>query len=64
MVAMMAMLNNMDQRLTQMDQSIHAIRVGCERCNGPHLTKDCNLDAYGNKRAQVFYSSGDKYDEY
>ncbi|XP_023762711.1 uncharacterized protein LOC111911152 [Lactuca sativa] len=50
MVVVMAMLNTMDRRLTQMDQSIHAIRVGCERFTGPHLTKDCHLDEYGNKR--------------
>ena len=46
-----------------MDQSIHAIGVGCERCNRPHLTKDCFLDDNGNKKAQVYYFSGDKYDE-
>src|SRR5581483_9205404 len=22
-------------------KSIHALQVGCEYCNGPHLTKDC-----------------------
>ncbi|KAL7584927.1 hypothetical protein Lser_V15G44247 [Lactuca serriola] len=63
MADVMAMLNTMDRRLTQLDQSIHAIRVGCERCSGPHLTKDCNMDEYGNKKAQVCYSSGDKYEE-
>ncbi|XP_023728212.1 uncharacterized protein LOC111875917 [Lactuca sativa] len=63
MVVVMAMLNTTDRRLTQMDQSVHAIRVGCERCSSPHLTKDCNMDEYGNKKAQVCYLSGDKYDE-
>ena len=46
----LAMLNTIDQIMTKMDQSIHAIRVGCERCNGPHLTKDCHLDENGNKK--------------
>ncbi|XP_023760786.1 uncharacterized protein LOC111909226 [Lactuca sativa] len=63
MLAIVAMLNNTDRRLTQMDQSIHAVRVGCERCSGPHFTKDCHLDEYGNKKAQVCYSSGDKFNE-
>ena len=54
----------MDRRMTKLDQSIHVTRVGYDNCSGPHLTKDCDLDENGNKKAQVFYSSGDKYDEY
>ncbi|KAL7609424.1 hypothetical protein Lser_V15G10314 [Lactuca serriola] len=60
----MAMLKYMDRRMSKMDQTIHAIRVGCENCNGPHLTRDCNLDENGNKKVQVCYSSGDRYDEH
>ena len=59
----MAMLSSKDRRMTKIDQSIHAIRVGCEKCNDPHLTKDCHLDKNRNKKAQVYYSSGDRYDE-
>ena len=62
MVSVLVMLNPIDRRMTKMDQSIHALRVGCERCNGPHLTKDCHLDENGNKKAQVCYSRGEKYD--
>ncbi|KAL7615461.1 hypothetical protein Lser_V15G05949 [Lactuca serriola] len=61
--AVMAMLKNMDRRMDKMDQTIHAIRVGCENCNGPHLTRDCDLDENGKKKVQVCYSSGDRYDE-
>ena len=63
MAAMLVMLNNMDHRMTKMDQSIHAIYVDYERCNGPYLTKDCHLDEKWNKKAQVCYSSGDRYNE-
>ncbi|XP_023748920.2 uncharacterized protein LOC111897203 [Lactuca sativa] len=49
----LAMLNNMDRRMTKTDQSIHDIRVGCERCNGSHFTKECHLDVNGNKHAQT-----------
>lgn len=63
MADVLAMLNTMDQRVTKMDQSINVIRVGCQRWNGLHLTKDCHLDENENKKTQVFYSSGDKYDE-
>ena len=37
--------------------------VGCENCRGPHLTKDYHLDENGNQRVQVYYSSGDRYDD-
>lgn len=51
--------DNTDRRITKM--GIHAIQVGCDNCCGPHLTKDCDLKKKGIK---VFYSSGDKFDEY
>mgnify|MGYP001598848233 CR=1 FL=1 len=63
MEAMMAKLDSLDRRMTKMDQTIHAIRVGCENCRGPHLTRDCDLDENGNKKAQVLYSSGDRFDD-
>lgn len=36
---------------------------GCENCNGPHLTRDCDLDENGNQKVQACYSSDDHYDE-
>ncbi|XP_023741082.1 uncharacterized protein LOC111889173 [Lactuca sativa] len=63
MLAVMAMLQSMDRRMTKMDQTIHVIRVGCENCNGPHLTKECDLDESGNRKVQACYSSGDRLDE-
>lgn len=63
MAAVMAKLERMDRRMTKMDQSINAIRVGYDNCSGPHLTKDCDLEENGNWKAQVYYSSGDRYDE-
>ncbi|XP_023749067.2 uncharacterized protein LOC111897346 [Lactuca sativa] len=63
MLAVMAMLQSMDRRMTKMDQTIHVIQVGCENCNGPHLTKECDLDENGNRKVQACYSSGDRLDE-
>lgn len=63
LAAMMSKIDNMDRRITKMDQSIHAIQVGCDKYNGVHLSKDCSLDENENRKAQVCYSSGDKYDE-
>ncbi|KAL7598776.1 hypothetical protein Lser_V15G25946 [Lactuca serriola] len=52
MAAMMAKLESMDRRMKKIDQSIHAIRVVCDNCSGPYLTKDCDLDENGNRKAQ------------
>lgn len=49
--------------MTKLNQLILVIRVVCDNYSGTHLTKDCDLDENGNKNAQVFYSSSDKYDE-
>ena len=38
----------------KLDQYIHSIRVGCDNCNGPYLTKDRDLDEHLNKKAHVF----------
>lgn len=63
MAVVMAKLESMDRWITNMDQFIDAIHVGCDNCSGPHLTKDCDLDENGNQKAQVCYSNGDRYDE-
>lgn len=54
----------MDQGMKNMGQSMHAIQVGCCNCNGPHLTKDYDLDENRNRKAQICYSSGEQFDEY
>ncbi|XP_023767897.1 uncharacterized protein LOC111916464 [Lactuca sativa] len=63
MATMMKKLESMDRRMTMMDQSIHAIRVGFENCRGSHLTKDCDLEENGNQKVQAYYSSGGRYDD-
>ncbi|KAJ9556254.1 hypothetical protein OSB04_010868 [Centaurea solstitialis] len=29
-------------KIEELIKSVHALQVGCEECNGPHLTKDCS----------------------
>lgn len=53
----------MDWSTKKINQNIHDIQVGCDIYSDPHLTKDCDLDENGNKKAQVCYSSGDRYNE-
>lgn len=63
MAAVFSMLSNIDRRITKMDESLHAIRVGCKIFNGTHLTKYRQLDENGNRKDQVCYTSGDFYDK-
>ncbi|XP_071728851.1 uncharacterized protein [Rutidosis leptorrhynchoides] len=37
-----AQLATVKRQMESMSKEMHAIRVGCELCQGPHLTKDCN----------------------
>ncbi|KAJ9535556.1 hypothetical protein OSB04_un001308 [Centaurea solstitialis] len=30
-----------ERKIEELIKSVHALQVGCEECNGPHLTKDC-----------------------
>ncbi|KAJ9567662.1 hypothetical protein OSB04_003628 [Centaurea solstitialis] len=30
-----------ERKIEKLIKSVHALQVGCEECNGPHLTKDC-----------------------
>lgn len=55
MATVLAKLENMDRKMTKMDQSINAIRVGCDNCSVPHLTKNYDLDENGNRKAKVCY---------
>ncbi|KAJ9544826.1 hypothetical protein OSB04_024533 [Centaurea solstitialis] len=31
-----------ERKIEELIKSVHALQVGCEECNGPHLTKDCS----------------------
>lgn len=55
LAAVLAKLETMDRRMTKMDQSVHAICVGCYNGNGPHLTKDFHLEKNRNRKVQVFF---------
>lgn len=48
--AVMDKLELINRRMTKMDQSIHAIQVGCDNYGGPHLTKECDLNENGSKK--------------
>ena len=43
-----------------MTQTIHSIQVGCDNCNGPHLTKECPSKKEEVSMAEVYYSYGNR----
>lgn len=61
--SVLAKIDSMDRRITKMGQPIHAMQVGYDNYSGPHLTKDCDLDENGNRKAQVCYSRNNRFDE-
>ncbi|GKF77962.1 hypothetical protein Tco_0230432 [Tanacetum coccineum] len=37
-------LDNLGRDIKKLKESVHAIQVGCQICEGPHLDKDCPLN--------------------
>ncbi|KAI3752924.1 hypothetical protein L2E82_24966 [Cichorium intybus] len=63
LAALNAKLDALGRDMKKVNQTIHAIQVGCDNCSGPHLAKDCPLDEDGKRKESVCYSSGDRFDE-
>ncbi|GJV23053.1 hypothetical protein Tco_1375748 [Tanacetum coccineum] len=43
LVALVNKLDNLGRDMKKLKESVHAIQVGCQICEGPHLDKDCPL---------------------
>ncbi|KAI3740492.1 hypothetical protein L2E82_30941 [Cichorium intybus] len=63
LAALNAKLDALGRDMKKVNQTIHAIQVGCDNCSGPHIAKDCPLDEDGKRKESVCYSSGDRFDE-
>ncbi|XP_071735906.1 uncharacterized protein [Rutidosis leptorrhynchoides] len=50
-----AQLATVKRQMELMTKEMHAMKVGCELCQGPHLTKDCNQD-YGSDKVIPTYT--------
>nr|GFB69437.1 zinc knuckle CX2CX4HX4C [Tanacetum cinerariifolium] len=68
MAAIVSKLDNLGRDMKKIRQNVHAIQVGCQLCNGPHLDKECPLNEdvkgvkevkYGEGRSSPF--NGTKY---
>ncbi|GJV11001.1 hypothetical protein Tco_1352542 [Tanacetum coccineum] len=44
LAALVNKLDNMGRDMKKLKESVHAIQVGCQICEGPHLDKDCPLN--------------------
>ncbi|GJS95844.1 zinc knuckle CX2CX4HX4C containing protein [Tanacetum coccineum] len=43
LAALVNKLDNLGRDMKKLNESVHAIQVGCQICKGPHLDKDCPL---------------------
>ncbi|GJY99813.1 hypothetical protein Tco_0517243 [Tanacetum coccineum] len=48
-------LDNLEQDMKKLKESVHAIQVGCQICEGPHLDKDCPLNEEVKQVEEVRY---------
>ncbi|GKG36794.1 hypothetical protein Tco_0446967 [Tanacetum coccineum] len=42
--AIVSKLDNLGQDMKKLKENVHAIQVGCQKCEGAHLDKDCPLN--------------------
>ncbi|GKC89416.1 hypothetical protein Tco_1150065, partial [Tanacetum coccineum] len=48
-------LDNLRRDMKKLKESVHAIQVGCQICEGPHLDKDCPLNEEVKQVEEVRY---------
>ncbi|GJX88521.1 hypothetical protein Tco_0340535 [Tanacetum coccineum] len=55
LAALVNKLDNLGRDMKKLKESVHAIRVGCQNCEGPHLDKDCPLNEEVKQVKEVRY---------
>ncbi|GKF81308.1 hypothetical protein Tco_0239910 [Tanacetum coccineum] len=55
LAALVNKLDNLGQDMKKLKESVHAIQVGCQICEGPHLDKDCPLNEEVKQVKEVRY---------
>ncbi|GKB03511.1 hypothetical protein Tco_1075380 [Tanacetum coccineum] len=51
-----AQLNNLGREIKKVNEKVYAAQVGCEKCKGPHYTKDYPLKEEGKTLEEAYYS--------
>ncbi|GKD59731.1 hypothetical protein Tco_1297240 [Tanacetum coccineum] len=55
LAALVNKLDNLGRDMKKLKESVHAIQVGCQMCEGPHLDKDCPLNEEVKQVEEVRY---------
>ncbi|GJY21909.1 hypothetical protein Tco_0394475 [Tanacetum coccineum] len=55
--AIQAQLNNLGREIKKVNEKVYATQVGCEKCKGPHYTKDCPLKEEGKTLEEAYYTT-------
>ncbi|GJZ98417.1 hypothetical protein Tco_0670870 [Tanacetum coccineum] len=55
LVAIVSKLDNLGRDMKKLKENVHAIQVGCQICEGPHLDKECPLNEEVNHLEEVKY---------
>ncbi|GKC46153.1 hypothetical protein Tco_1063875 [Tanacetum coccineum] len=55
LAALVNKLDNLGRDMKKLKESAHAIQVGCQLCEGPHLDKDCPLNEEVKQVEEVKY---------
>ncbi|GKF18175.1 hypothetical protein Tco_0063093 [Tanacetum coccineum] len=55
LAALVNKLDRLGRDMKKLKESVHAIQVGCQICEGPHLDKDCPLNEEVKQVEEVRY---------
>ncbi|GJX85480.1 hypothetical protein Tco_0336254 [Tanacetum coccineum] len=55
LVAIISKLDNLGRDMKKLKENVHAIQVGCQICEGPHLDKECPLKEEVKQVEEVKY---------
>nr|GEU92261.1 hypothetical protein [Tanacetum cinerariifolium] len=58
MAAIVSKLDNLGLDMNKLKENVHAIQVGCQLCDGPHLDKECPLNEEAKSVEEVKYGEG------
>ncbi|GKD31946.1 DNA-directed DNA polymerase [Tanacetum coccineum] len=56
LAAIQAQLNNLGREIKKVNKKVSAAQIGCEKCKGPHYTKDCPLKEEGKTLEEAYYT--------
>ncbi|GJT62179.1 cysteine-rich receptor-like protein kinase [Tanacetum coccineum] len=55
LAAIVTKLDNLGRDMKKLNENIHAIQVGCQICEGPHLDKECPLNEEAKQEEEAKY---------